>query len=115
VTSRAWRILFVAMLVVVLWLAFSPRPPRELDTGWDKLNHALAFGALALSGRFGFPGTRWRVLGIALALLALGVAIEAVQSLLPTRSAELADVLADGVGIAAGLAAASLALTLSRR
>jgi VanZ family protein len=103
------------MLVVVLWLAFTPRPPPTLDTGWDKLNHALAFGALALSGRFGFPGARWRAFAVALGLLALGVLIEAVQSFLPARSSELYDVLADGVGIVVGLAAAAVATYLMRR
>jgi VanZ family protein len=100
------------MLVIVLWLALVPRPPAAIDTGWDKLNHALAFSALALSGRFGFPGPRWRALAIALGLLAFGILIEAVQSFLPTRSAELDDVIADVVGIGIGLLAAAVATKL---
>ena len=114
-TTRRWKILFFSMLAVVLWLAFTPRPPTALDTGWDKLNHALAFSALAVSGRFGFPGSRWRALGVMLGLLAVGVAIELVQSFLPTRTAEVNDVLADGVGIVLGLMAAAAAMHLTSR
>ena len=113
--SRLWKAAFWALLVIVSWLAFAPHPPSAIDTGWDKLNHALAFGALALSGRFGFPGSRLRVLGIAAALLAFGLAIEAIQSFIPSRSADLKDVLADLVGIAFGLLAAALAARLKGR
>ena len=74
---------------------------RQADTGWDKLNHALAFAALAFCAERAFGvALRWRS---SAALLLFGIAIELVQSQLPWRSAEAADVLADAVGIAAGL------------
>lgn len=103
------------LLVVVAWLAFSPHPPPDADTGWDKLNHALAFGALALSGRFGFPGSRGSALAVAAVLLLFGIGIEAVQSFIPSRSAEVNDVVADMVGIVSGLLAAAIARRLMRR
>lgn len=100
---RWWWRLLALLLVVIAWLAFTPAPPDTLDTGWDKVNHALAFAALAWVAELAaWPrrGHRWR---IALGLLAWGVLIELVQGQLPTRSAEWGDVLADGVGIAIGL------------
>ena len=100
---------FFALIVLVLWLALTPQPPHAMDTGWDKLNHALAFGALALSGRFGFPGSRLRAFAVAIALIAFGAAIEWLQSYVPTRSSELNDLVADLVGIVVGLLAAALA------
>ena len=115
VPARWWKAAFFAMLVIVLWLALSPRPPAAIDTGWDKLNHALAFGALALSGRFGFPGSHARAAVIALGLFGFGIAIELLQTFVPSRSAEVNDVLADVVGIAVGLLAAAIATNLMRR
>jgi VanZ family protein len=85
-------------------LCLMPQPPR-LSTGWDKSNHALAFAALAFTAVWAlWPRRAWWVL--AAALLAYGGAIEIAQSLLPPRTAEWGDLLADGVGIALGLAAA---------
>jgi VanZ family protein len=95
--------LLLAVLVVgTSGLAFDPSPPAEIDTGWDKLNHVVAFSAMAFSACFAFAHARHAVV-IALALLAFGVFIELVQSQIPARSAEAFDVLADGVGILAGL------------
>jgi VanZ family protein len=85
------------------WLAFSPAPPAELDTGWDKANHWLAFSTLAVTAFQAIPNARRRYAGVALGLLALGVFIELVQSQIPARSAELLDVVADAIGIGAGL------------
>ncbi|WP_425258430.1 VanZ family protein [Rubrivivax sp. RP6-9] len=99
--ATGWRVLLGLGLLAGCWLAFSPSPPSQADTGWDKLNHALAFAALAFCAvrAFGAP-QRWRS---SAGLLLFGIAIELVQSQLPWRSAEAADVLADAVGISAGL------------
>ena len=50
-----------------------------------------------------------------LALLAYGIGIEVAQSFLPPREADAMDVLADGVGIALGLAAAWPVAALARQ
>jgi VanZ family protein len=98
-----WRVLLAALLVGICWLAFSPAPPPELDTGWDKSNHSLAFSTLAVMGCLAFPDARRRYAILASGLLAFGVFIELVQTQIPSRSADVLDVLADGVGIGAGL------------
>ncbi len=98
-----WRALFFAAVLGVCWLAFSPNPPAAADLGWDKLNHVSAFAVLTFCAGRGFPRRGRFSAGVPLALLALGVFIELVQSQIPNRSAEAADVLADAVGIAAGL------------
>jgi VanZ family protein len=107
----AWRLLLGLLLglllVVISYLALSPVPPRGLDSGWDKLNHLLAFGALAFSAFFSVERPRTRWLAAPLALLAYGVLIELAQSQLPPRSADARDVLADALGIALGLAVAA--------
>jgi VanZ family protein len=101
--ARLARPAFVVLLLVVAWLALTPAPPKAADFGWDKLNHASAFLALAFTGRLGLPGRRallWLVLG----LLAFGGGIELVQAQVG-RDAQWSDWLADAVGIVAGLAA----------
>jgi VanZ family protein len=101
-----WRALLLLLIAVITWLALSPAPPKTLNTGWDKANHALAFAALAFSCVWGWwPRPRqwgW----VVLALLAYGVGIEIAQSFLPPREADWHDVVADSVGIALGLLAA---------
>lgn len=98
-----WRALLTAAVLGVCWLAFRQHPLPTADTGWDKLNHFSAFAVLAFCAERGFRLRGWRLPGVPLALLAFGVLIELVQSQIPGRSAEVADVLADAAGIAAGL------------
>lgn len=110
---RAWLALLLALLVLTSGLAFSPAPPPVADTGWDKANHLLAFATLAMVASLAgwpWPGRAWRVAG---GLLAYGVFIEVVQAQLPRRSAEWADLLADGAGIALGLMGVAAAAALA--
>lgn len=109
---RLWRACLALLMLAVAWLAFSPAPPPQADTGWDKANHALAFAVLALVAEpalWPHPQRRW--LGAA-GLLAYGALIEVVQSRLPARSGEWADLLADAAGIGIGML---LAVPLRRR
>jgi VanZ family protein len=105
-----WRVLLAVLATIVALLALMPAPPPQADLGWDKLNHAAAFAAMGWCAVFGWRDARAVLPAVLLALLAFGGAIELLQLLVPTRSAEWADWLADGVGIAAGtlLALASL-------
>ncbi len=85
---------------MMLW----PRPPASLDViGWDKANHALAFAALALTALLGRQGRS--TAGAAawlLALVAWGGVLELLQSQLPPRQGDWADLLANAVGVALG-------------
>lgn len=98
-----WRALLTLLVLGTCWLAFSPAPPPQIDTGWDKLNHWIAFSSMAFSACFAFPQTRARYRKVALALLAFGIFIELVQLEIPNRSAEVLDVVADAIGIMGGL------------
>jgi VanZ family protein len=103
---RAWRMVLAALLAAASWLAFMPQPPGV--PGGDKLHHLLGFAVLTFVGALGYP-PRWRtLLTVALALLLYGAFVEAVQSQLPWRSAEWADLLADGLGVLLGATAAVL-------
>ncbi len=111
----AWRVLLAALTAVVLYLALSPRPPAELSLGWDKLNHAAAFAALAFAGVLSFPSSRRSVWNVVIALLVLGVLIELLQLMVPGRSSEWLDLLGDAVGIGAGVVPALYLLKGARR
>lgn len=89
------------MLVVVVMLSLAPGLVQRASIAHlDKLEHALAY--LLLMGWFGGLARpalhRW----IALALLALGATVEALQGASGWRQAEALDLLADGVGVAIG-------------
>ena len=93
---KRWTFWTAALIVGVLSLA--PALPRDLpDTGWDKSNHLLAFALLGVLGRVAYRG---RAVAVLVGLLAYGAAIEVLQSFVPTRQAEWADLLADGLGLA---------------
>ena len=103
---QLWRYLFTVLLAVISWLALSAAPPKTIDTGWDKSNHALAFASLAFTAVWGFwqQPRQWpRLIAV---LVAYGIGIEIAQSFLPPRQADWHDVVADSVGIALGLLAA---------
>ena len=93
--------------VAIGWLALSPAPPPSLDTGWDKLNHLLAFAVLGVlaQGVRGRPG-RPAVAAVVSTFL-YGVLIEAVQAWVPGRSSDWQDLLANAAGIAVGVGLAS--------
>jgi len=95
-----WTLLLLAMLITVL--ALLPVPPRQADLGWDKLNHVLAFAALAVCAVLGWRESRAARLAVLLALLAFGGAIELMQLQVPNRSGEWTDLGADAIGIGLG-------------
>lgn len=105
--ARRWQAAGIAVLVLVLGFALAP----DLDMqqmaimASDKWLHGVTFAFLTLwfSGQYG-PRSYWRV---ALGMLAFGAFIELCQRLLAYRSAESLDLLADAIGIAAGLAIAA--------
>jgi VanZ family protein len=112
--TRLWRWALLLLAGLVTVLALVPAPPRQMDLGWDKLNHVVAFAALALCAVFGWRGSPGAAqLAVLLALLAFGGAIELLQLQVPNRSGEWTDLGADAIGI--GLGALFAGLWLRRR
>lgn len=108
--AGAWRAMSVLVLLFILAATLVPSDWLWLDDpGFririsDKWMHGLTFAALSLwfCGQFG-RSSYWR---IALGLLAFGVLIEIAQRAVGYRTADLLDLAADVVGIAAGLVVA---------
>lgn len=100
-TRAVWLGLSLALTLVIGVLTLMPQPVRPMRLhGIDKLYHLLAFAALTFPT--GFLRPRMLVAAGVLALL-YGGAIEIIQPAVG-RSRELADLLADGVGILLGIA-----------
>jgi VanZ family protein len=94
-----WNILFWVLLIVVLALALMPNTDNLPTTGWDKANHLLAFITLCILGLLAYPK---HTVAVLLGLLLYGGLIEVLQSFTPNRSAEVADLVTDGLGLVVG-------------
>jgi VanZ family protein len=91
------------VLCVVLSLVQPPALGVEVPAG-DKLGHFIAYGLLAAWAAWLFASTRSQ-LRAALALCALGVAMELAQSAFTSyRMMDSWDAVADAVGVTAGWA-----------
>lgn len=112
IPRRLWLSAFCICLLAILVLALMKTPPPELDTGWDKSNHLLAFGVLVCLGRQAFPG---RALALSIGLFAYGVSIEGLQALTDYRSADVQDLVADMLGVLLGTLLLSLGRFLASR
>jgi len=108
----ARKALFWVLLLAVAVGSLLPvdyLPPQAFDL-WDKAQHALGFLALALAGTWAHPRRNARqTVALATGLLAFGAAIEIAQAFTGWRQGDGQDLLADGIGLAAGLALARIA------
>ena len=98
------KVLFWLCFVALNALALSPAPylpPLEIFDWWDKAQHAIGFGTLAVLAVLAYPGVS--KLRIGLMLVALGVLIEVLQHFSGYRFGDWQDALADGVGVVLGL------------
>lgn len=96
-----WRIALLASVVAIVFLATTSNPYPMPSSSSDKVNHLIAFLELTILTRLSWPEAK--ALWYTPMLLAFGVAIEGIQASLPYREFSLADMLADGAGIALGL------------
>ncbi len=93
-----------AAIVASLWPGGVPLP----FSVWDKIQHGSGYFVLTLWFTGLYPREKYPRIGAACFLL--GVLIELLQGLTPTRSMEFADVVANAAGVAIALAASYAAL-----
>lgn len=101
--QRHWRLLLLVFAATSAYFAFAPASPQLAMSLHDKVNHLAAFAAMGLAAALAQPASWRHTRAAAAGLFAYGAFIEIVQSMLPTRSADAADLLADAIGAAAGL------------
>lgn len=85
------------LAVVAIALAPGGSLPSHVFEWWDKAQHAAAFATLMLLGRWAYPDSKF---ALPMGLLALGAGIEIVQAVTGWRTGDLADWVADAVGVA---------------
>jgi VanZ family protein len=101
---RIWVVLWVLMIVAVIVLSLMPKPPIPPTLMIGKLDHLIAYAALAAMAVQLYAARRTQLVA-ALALVALGVALELAQGYLTSyRHMAAYDALVDALGIALGLA-----------
>lgn len=105
---------WLAALVSVVTLSLLPQygPPGAFQI--DKAVHTFAYAFLAALPFAAFRGQRI-VAWAALLMLPLGLGLEGMQSLVPQRSADLVDAIANAVGVAAGVAIGPVLRRLANR
>ena len=98
------KLAFWICFIAINALALSPAPylpPLEIFNWWDKAQHAIAFGTLAVLAALAYPeASRLR---IALLLIGQGVLIELLQYYGGYRFGDWQDAVADGVGVLLGM------------
>jgi len=94
-----FRLSFILILAMIFYLATTDVGPSLLQNTNDKVQHLLAFGALAFLADFSFPKQSFNREKF-FSLVAIGILIEFIQSYLPYREASFFDILADTLGIA---------------
>jgi len=76
-------------------------PPLDIFNWWDKAQHAIGFGTLAVLAVLAYP--QLSKLRIGVLLMVLGVLIEVLQYFSGYRFGDWQDAVADGVGVLVGL------------
>ena len=100
---KLWLAIGFALVALVVFLSLTPKP---LEVGrFEELNvgHLLAYGVLMLWFSQIFRSGRGRI-GVGIALVLLGVALEYAQSITGYRSFAYADMRDNAIGVGAGLA-----------
>ena len=117
-TPLASKVLFILWLVALLAVIVGSLLPAEVldrvDPAQayltDKEQHFLAYFGLALFPPLMMLGRRSSWL-LAASMLAVGIALEFLQRLTPDRAFEIGDMVADGLGVGAGMLLSWLILT----
>lgn len=94
-------LVFASVTVILLFAGLRSQPIPELFDEEDKLHHWIGFLVFACSCRLAFPRVTFG--WIAVGCLLTGVLIEAMQGLMPLRTASPYDMLANSIGVLMGL------------
>jgi VanZ family protein len=98
---RTWISLGVTIIAAIWILSLIPNPPHIGVEGEDKFGHVVAYGVLMLWWSQILVRSRDRLF-IAAAFVAMGILIEFVQRWTGWRTFEVADMIADAIGVALG-------------
>ncbi len=95
-----------ALAALADWLALADTPGPQVS-GSDKFVHAFLFGLCGLTSLRAWGAQRSHTVRTVLALTLFAVATEVLQLWVPGRSASLGDLVADLLGVLAGMVLAA--------
>lgn len=97
--TTLFRFAFFFCLMVITYLAIVPQEQVPVSTGWDKLNHLIAFFVLQGLFEYSYPKLSlwWHRVPL---LLTYGTVIEVFQMFTPDRFGSWLDILSNCLGIA---------------
>ncbi len=98
---RLWHAVGAVLIAAIFYLSLTPNPVEIPVEQGDKAGHVLAYATLMFWYAQMHSSARARFIH-AIAFVAMGVAIEFLQRATGYRSFEVADMLADAVGVALG-------------
>ena len=104
VCAALWGVAWLGVAAALLLPLGVQTPGRT-----DLLGHFLLFGAMAF-GAVGFSRRPGQLACLALATVALATTLELAQGLVPYRTVEAIDAVANGLGVLAGYVSALLVL-----
>lgn len=96
-----WLIVGCTLLFIIVYLSLAPVATQAVATHSDKLGHVLAYAALMswFASLYAGPSSRFK---FALGFVAIGIALEFVQRWTGYRTFDVADMVANAIGVAAG-------------
>jgi VanZ family protein len=98
---RLWQALAALATMSVVTLSLIPSPPQPPGPlAWDTAQHALAYSILAVAWLQSTRAKRWEL--TLAGVLFLGVVIELLQGMTEARQLQIADMLANTLGVAVG-------------
>jgi VanZ family protein len=107
---RAWLAAGWLLVGLIIYLSLTPHPPEPLSFLYgDKLEHAFAYGSVALWFFQIYLPVRSRVIGSVM-LVGLGIGLEFVQGWTGYRHFEIGDMMANSVGVSIGFVLAYTSL-----
>ena len=98
---RIWISLGATIIAAIWLLSLIPHPPHIGFEGEDKVGHVVAYGVMMLWWSQILIRSRNHLI-IAAAFVAMGILIEFVQRWTGWRTFEVADMIADAIGVALG-------------
>lgn len=100
-----WKAAGWLLVLAIITLSLTPAPPHLNVEHGDKLGHFAAYGLVTLWLAQLYTGLHPRI-GLVVGMVALGIALEYAQRATGYRSFEVADMVADAIGVAIGWLAA---------
>lgn len=100
-----WKAAGWLLVLAIIALSLMPAPPDLGVNQGDKLGHLATYGLVTLWFAQPYTGLRQRI-WLALGMIALGCALEYAQRATGYRTFDVADMVADALGVALGWLAA---------